>query len=76
MEESINTPFELHELEAAIRHSKKNSSPGNDYLTYEMLKKPSKTLSTSSSQILQQYMATRNHSKCMEGISSHSNPKP
>ena len=34
----LNESFEHHELAAAIRQSKKHSSPGNDKISYEILK--------------------------------------
>ena len=34
----INAPFELHELKAALRQCKKNSAPGLDRVSYEILK--------------------------------------
>ena len=37
-DKAINQPFEFHELAAAIRQSKNNSSPGQDRIVYEMLK--------------------------------------
>ena len=37
-DDTINTPFEPHELKEAIRQCKKNRSSGDDRLTYELLK--------------------------------------
>ena len=46
-DDAINTPFELHELREALRQCKKNSSGGDDLLTYELLKEVPKNHTTS-----------------------------
>jgi len=37
--ESVNEPFDLHELRRALREVKKHSAPGADRISYEMLQK-------------------------------------
>ena len=37
-DDAINTPFEPHELRETLRQCKKNSSGGDDRLTYKLLK--------------------------------------
>ena len=37
--ESLNEPFDLHELRRALREIKKHSAPGADRISYEMLQK-------------------------------------
>jgi len=40
---AVNEPFDMHELKRVIRETKKNSAPGIDQISYEMLQKLPKT---------------------------------
>ena len=71
-DDTINTQFKPHGLREALRQCKKNSSGGNDRLTYELLNE----VPRNHLQVLQQHLAARSTTTRLEESDRRTSSEP